>query len=219
MQKGEHVVELSDEDVKGVEALWDDLPDTMSVMCQILQDQENKRSVYIKSTGGQSAANLLGRFCHLDEQIFKHTLAITEKETDLHPDVIFAEIVHLPESRIGNILLRPVLRPHEIPYLAKPGVFGKFELKLDDLYISVKNNRIVLYSKRLNKTIVPRMSTAHNYSGQNPMPVYHFLCDIQHQNERSGLWFSWNEALQKMDYLPRVVSEFLTLFSYDVEYK
>jgi hypothetical protein len=204
-QSSQEVIELTDEDVKDIEVTWDDLPETISVMCQILQDNDKGRSIYIKVAGGQSAAILLGRFCHLDEQILNFTLAITEKEAQLHPDVIFAEIVHLPESRIGNVLLRPVLRPHEIPYLAKPGVSDEFELRLDDLYVSVKSNRIILRSKRLNREIIPRMSTAHNYKGQNSMPVYQFLCEIQHQNERSGLGFFWNEMIQQMDYLPRVV--------------
>ena len=204
-QSSQKYIELTDEDVKGVEAVWDDLPPTFSVICQLLQDNGQGRSFYIKSAGGMSAANLLGRFCHLDEQILNHTLAITEKEAQLNPDVIFAEIVHLPESRIGNILLRPVLRPYEIPYLAKPGVADEYVINLDDLYVSVKNNRIILHSKRLNREIIPRMSTAHNYSGQNPMPVYHFLCDMQHQNGRSGFGFFWNEAAQQLDHLPRVV--------------
>jgi len=204
-QSTQKIIELTDEDVKGANAEWNDLPPTIAVMCQILQDDDKGRSVYIQSSGGASAANLLGRFCHLDEQILNHTLAITEKEAQLNPDVIFAEIAHLPESRIGNILLRPILRPYEIPYLSKSAVSGEFELKPDDLYISVKNNRIVLRSKRLNKEIIPRMSTAHNYNGQNPMPVYHFLCDMQHQNGRSGLGFYWNESALQMDYLPRIV--------------
>ena len=204
-QSSQKIIELTDEEVKGVEAVWNDLPPTFSVICQILQDNDQGRSVYIQSVGGQSAANLLGRFCHLDEKILNHTLNITAKETEINPDVIFAEIVHLPESRIGNILLRPVLRAYEIPYLAKSGVSGQFEIRPDDLYVSVKNNRIMLRSKRLNKEIIPRMSNAHNYSGQNPMPVYHFLCDMQHQNGRTGLGFYWNEAAQQMDYLPRVV--------------
>ena len=204
-QSKQKVIELTDEEVKGMEAKWDDLPPTISVVCEILQDDEQGCSFYIKSAGGMSAAALLGRFCHLDKQILNHALSITEKEAQMHPDVIFAEIVHLPESRIGNILLRPVLRPYEIPYLAKAGVSNEFIISPDDLYVSVKSNRIVLRSKRLKKEIVPRLSSAHNYSGQNPMPVYHFLCDMQHQNGRTGLWFNWNEAAQQLDYLPRVV--------------
>ena len=209
MQRRQHsfqkTIELTDDDVKGINANWDDLPPTFSVLCQLLQGDDQGCFFCIKSAGGHSAANLLGRFCHLDEQILNHTLAITEKEAQMRPDVIFAEIVHLLESRTGNILLRPVLRPYEIAYLAKSGVSGEFELLPDDLYVSVKHNRILLRSQRLNKEIVPRMSTAHNYKGMNAMPVYQFLCDMQHQNGRTGLHFNWDEAAQPLDYLPRVV--------------
>jgi len=198
------VIELTDEDVKGIEAKWDDLPPSLSVMCQILQDNDQGRSFYLQSVSGQSGTKFVGRFCHIDEQILKHTLTITEKEANMNPNVIFAEIVHLPESRLGNILLRPVLRTYEIPYLARPNVSEEFVISPDDLFISIKNNRIRLRSKRLDKEIIPRMSTAHNYSGPNSMPVYHFLCDLQHQNGRGGLWFYWNEA-QQFDYSPRVV--------------
>ena len=204
-QSSQKAIELTDDDVKGAEAVWDDFPPTISVMCQLLQDDSAGRSMYLQSMGGTSAANLLGRFCHLDESILNHTLAITQKEGHLNPDVIYAEIVHLPESRIGNILLRPVLRPYEIPYLAKSGVSEEFELRPDDLSVTVRNNRIILRSKSLDKEVVPRMSTAHNYSGQNSMPIYHFLCDLQHQNGRAGLGFSWNEMAQQLDYLPRVI--------------
>ena len=204
-QSQQKVIELTDDDVKGSEAVWEDLQPTFSVICQILQDNDHGRSVYIQSAGGSSASSLLGRFCHLDNHILNHTLNITQKEESMNPDIIYAEIVHLPESRIGNILLRPILRQYEISYLAKSGVNEEFEIRPDDLYVSIKNNRIVLRSKRLDKEIIPRMSTAHNYSGQNSMPVYHFLCDLQNQNRRSGLGFQWNDAAQQLDYLPRVI--------------
>jgi hypothetical protein len=204
MQKGDMVIELTDEDVKNLEEKWDDLPLTLSVFCRILQDNEHGRCTYIKSVSGSSAVNLLGRFCHLDEQILSHTLNIAQKEAESNPEVIFAEIVHLPEARTGNILLRPTLRPYEIPYLAKASVSQDCEIRLNDLYVSVKDNRLVLRSKRLNKEIIPRLGTAHNYSGQNPLPVYHFLCDMQHQTGRLGLGFYWSEAVQQFDYLPCV---------------
>ena len=203
LYKNEQEIVLTDADVKDLAPDWTDLPDTISVMCQILNDDTNGRSIYIKSVVGQSAANLLGRFCHLDEHILRHTLKIIEKETHNNPNVIFAEIVHLPESRIGNILLRPVLRPYEIPYLAKSGVPKEFEIKLSDLYLSVKNNNFVLRSKSLNKYVIPRMSTAHNYR-YNSMPIYHFLCDMQHQNGRDGLGFYWGDVATKFNFLHRV---------------
>jgi hypothetical protein len=196
-------ITLTDEDVKGYVSHWDDMPPSISVMCQILADTIGKRLFYLKSVGGSSAANLLGRFCHLDDEILQHTLNITTKEAELNPDVIYAEIVHLPESRIGNILLRPVLRPHEISYLAKSGVSKEFEIRLSDLAVSVKNNRVILKSKRLDKEIIPRLSSAHNYR-LNSMPVYRFLCDLQHQDGRIGLGFSWGNIAQSFDFLPRV---------------
>ena len=85
----EHI-ELSDKDFEHLTAQWDDLPLTLSVMCRILQDDENGREIYMKSAGGSSAANLLGRFCYADKRIEEHVLNITRKEEELRPDVIFA---------------------------------------------------------------------------------------------------------------------------------
>jgi hypothetical protein len=109
----------------------------------------------------------------------------------------------LPESRTGNVLLRSSLRKYEIPYLAKANVDKEFQIMPSDLLISIKNNRIVLRSKSLNKIIVPRNTTAHNFAN-NSLPVYHFLCDLQTQNLQGGLYFSWGPLENEFDYFPRV---------------
>ena len=194
---------LVDKDFEHLNAQWEDLPLTISAMCRILKDEENGRELYIKTAGGSSAANLLGRFCHADKEIEKHVLAITHQEEQLNPNVIFAEVAHLPESRTGNILLRPVLRSYEIPYLAKSGVEKEGQIELSDLMISVRNGKILLRSKRLNKEIIPRLSSAHNFSF-HAMPVYHFLCSMQTQNGRGGVAFSWGTLANEHNWLPRV---------------
>ncbi len=192
-------VEITEKELELFKPNWDDLPNTISTMVNIFDDG----SIHIKNAGGSSSANLLGRFCHADEETHNYVKNITLKEKELNQEAILAEIIHLPESRIGNILLRPVLRDYEIPYLAKSSVDSDFQIRVQDLMVSVKGNRIVLRSKRLNKEIIPRLSSAHNYSF-NALPVYQFLCDMQTQNIRGGVGFNWGALSNEYAFLPRV---------------
>ena len=230
-------IELMDEELKSFQAEWVDLPDTLSVMGAISGNTEEGQSpeqIYIKSAGGSSAANLLGRFTHADTRIDEFTKSIARREQELHPDVIFAEIIHLPEDRIGNILMRTQLRAYEIPFLARSSVQPEQQIRLQDLYLSVQQDRLMLRSKKLNKEIIPRLSTAHNYASST-LPVYQLLCDLQFQQiipyqmidpakwvagdvgdlrDQAivpGLGFSWGPLESHFRFLPRVVYRNLIL--------
>lgn len=229
-QQGDYEVKLQDEELKAFEPVWEDLPDTFSVIGAVLGragTDGTAEKIYINSAGGSSAANLLGRFTHLDPEIDKYTSSITQLEQDLHPDVCFAEIVHLPQARTGNILMRTCLRQYEIPFLAKSSVQPSHKIALQDLWLSVIDDRLILHSKKLNKEIIPRLSTAHNYS-LSSLPAYHFLCDLQFQQLPGRLYhgppkwvagdvadlrhrqiipnlsFHWGQLEQQFRFLPRV---------------
>jgi len=175
------------------------LPDSFPIMFRVINDKK----VYFQSCGGSSAANLLGRFAHGDDSIHQIIKDITSREQEINSDKILAEIVHLPESRIGNILLRPVLRNYEIPYLGKSALPLENQLPLEDLMVSVKNERIILRSKKLNKEIIPRLSSAHNFSF-NALPAYQFLCDLQTQYfEKPWIGFNWGSLSNNFKFLPR----------------
>ncbi|MBU3663044.1 MAG: hypothetical protein FGM41_07590, partial [Bacteroidetes bacterium] len=89
-----------------------------------------------------------------------------------------------------------------IPYLALSTLPHKQQIQVNDLMVSVKNDKVVLRSKRLNKEVLPRMANAHNYSAMG-LPIYHFLCDLQHQGIKG--YFGWNWSfLSSEKYLPRV---------------
>jgi hypothetical protein len=199
-------IELTDKELEPFEANWTDLPDTLSTMVKIIEDKSEtnpRPRILLTGFGGSGAGNLLGRFCHADAPTDTFVREITRKEGEMNPNAIIAEIIHLPESRVGNVLLRPVLRDYEIPYLAKAAVTEAYQIKPQDLVVSVKGNRVILRSQRLNKEIIPRLTNAHNYS-YNALPLYHFLADLQTQNLRGGAGFNWGVLANEYPFLPRV---------------
>jgi lantibiotic biosynthesis protein len=194
-------IELCDEEINKFEENENLYPDTFSVFFNAF-NENGKEKLHLKSVSGPSANILIGRFSHLDSRILGLCDEISSIESQLHPDKIIAEIVHLPQARIGNILYRNFKRDYEIPYLGNASVDQEHQIPIDDLFISIAEGKVILRSKRLNKEIIPRLSNAHNFSA-NALPIYHFLCDIQNQNG-NGFGFSWGTLQYEFDFLPRL---------------
>ena len=193
---------LKDEDFASRTEKWDDLPSTIAVFFQLLEAEPHPL-ISIHSIGGPSGANLLARFSHLHPDIEQLIKAITRKEQALERDAVLAEISYLSDARMGNISARPNIREHEIVYLSLSKIPKEKQLPVSDLMLSVRNGQLLLRSKRLNKSIIPRLTTAHNFRSTK-IPVYRFLCDMQHQSGRTGLYFSWGALSESFAYLPRV---------------
>ncbi len=183
-----------------------DIPDSISMMVKINarsteEIDKGNYTITLNSLAGPSGGNLLGRFCHLHSSISRLTCNSLQEEEAHRPDCIYAEISHLPESRIGNILMRPVLRRYEIPYLCRSSLKEEFQIPVSDLLVGIEDNKVRVRSKRLNKEVVPRLTTAHNFS-MTSLPVYQFLCDLQYQQIRSVGWH-WG-VLDSQPFLPRI---------------
>ncbi|MFK7921910.1 MAG: lantibiotic dehydratase [Bacteroidia bacterium] len=198
---------LKDEDINQFEFDEANLPPSFSLFYRLV----GKGDILLENVGGSSATNLLGRFCHSNAEVKKLVEEIANEEASRNSNVIIAEIAHLPENRVGNILLRPSIREYEIPFLASSPLDKEHQIAVDDLYVSVVWDTIYLRSKRLGKIIQPRLSTAHNYSF-NSQPVYQFLCDLQQQGLKTHMNFNWGPLLRHFKYLPRVRYKNLILF-------
>lgn len=194
-----HTIVLTDDDIGKPSADRSDWPPSFIVSFKLAADGK----VVIDYAGGSSAVNLLGRFGYADPGLADLGREVTGREEKQNPDVILAEIVHLPEDRTGNVLQHPAFRSYEIPYLAKAGVDAEHSIGIDDLLVSVVNDRVVLRSARLGKEIIPRLSNAHNYS-YHSLPIYHFLCDLQMQGQCSGASFNFGGLESYFNFLPRV---------------
>lgn len=202
--KNDYIVSLSEDDfiINDDQIQWDNLPDTMSTIIELVTIDGHEK-IKFDNIGGSSGANLLARFCHGDKKIYKHVKKIIDIETQINKNKILAEIVHLPQARIGNILARPSFRKFEIPYLGNSIVDPKFQIQISDLLISIKNNKLILRSKKHNKEVIPRLTNAHNYSNLS-LPIYHFLCDLQTGEKRTGLTFDLGSIANEYNFIPRI---------------
>lgn len=181
----------------------------------LIHDPKNGRprnfyfQLYHASSPG--VGNLLGRFCHGDATLkakLRETIAEVEPDQE---NIIYAEIDHLPGQRVGNVILRPQLRAYTI-VLGGPYTNDPHDIPVADLWLKVdQGQQLVLFSPKLDKIILPRMSNAHNYA-HNAHPLYKFLCDLQHQTtyQRMPAFFG-HPRWQATPYTPRLVYENIIL--------
>ena len=182
------------------------LPDAFSVMGMVAGKPGTKRpSFYFQGATGPSGAILLGRFCHADAAMTHLVQEHLRAEEQLRKDrnAVFAEIAHLPEGRIGNVLFRPILRQYEIPYLATSRVAPEQQIPATDLMVSVRDDRVVLRSRKLDCEVLPRLTSAHGYAHGRNLKLYKFLCLLQAQNVTGGISWNWG-MVEQLSFLPRV---------------
>jgi thiopeptide-type bacteriocin biosynthesis protein len=182
------------------------LPDSCFAMGIGFESADGNPGFYLQTASGPSGANLLARFCHADADLAQCVQEHLKAEEALyHGELLFAEIAHLPEGRVGNVVCRPTLREYEIPFLATPGVPPERQIALSDLTVSVRSERIVLRSQRLACEVVPRLTSAHNFAAPNSLKLYKFLCLLQHQGVTPDLAWDWG-PLSESSFLPRVTA-------------
>lgn len=199
-------LEITDAELSDFNMQENDLPAALSVLvelCGTTEKNNNRPLIFMNTASGYNAVKLAGRFTHASAEIYDYTVEAAKIEQEFYPDAAVAEIIHLPESRTGNILLRKPLQTYEIPFLAKSSLPAEQQIDLQDLTISVRQGHLFLKSKKLQKEVIPRLGNAHNFMRSN-LPVYQFLCDVQFQKTQNHLHFHWGEIEKNATFLPRV---------------
>lgn len=182
--------------------------DSFSVMFTLVADsvediQNGNFQIYLRASKGVTGAALLGRFCQADKELHEHVRQHLRDEEVSEQNVVYAEIVHLPEGRLGNIVCRPIFRDFEIPYLGRSGISEDRQLPASDLLITVTNGQVILFSRRLAKRVIPRLTAAHSFDTPGFPPVYRFLGYLQYLPRSEIRLFDWG-PLAELPFLPRV---------------
>lgn len=194
---------LYDSDFNEIMSDLEGLPSTLYSIFNILKTDSDKYLIHLDGFYGISGAKALTRFAYTDIKINEIVNEITVKEQELQPNAILAEIIHLPDPKIGNVLSRPHIRDYEIPYIANSDLSEDKIIYLSDIFLSIRKGEIFLRSKKLNKEIIPRLTNTHNYI-KSLLPIYRFLCDVQLQHGKKFLSFNWGDLDNELSFLPRV---------------
>jgi thiopeptide-type bacteriocin biosynthesis protein len=203
LSAGSREIALRDEEVEALPPAGDPAPDALAAFATLLAcgPASDDFLLFLRLALGPPAGALAGRFCHQDEALAGRVRALCRAEGACHPGAVLAEVVHLPEGRVGNVVCRPVLRPHEIPWLSSPAVAEGDAFPPSDLLVSVRGGRVVLRSRRDGREVIPRLTTAHGY--EHGTTVYRFLGTLQSQGARPKVRFTWG-PLSDAPFLPRV---------------
>lgn len=195
---GADKIVITEHDLAELPASSQPLPPGLFVLFRNI-DQE----IWIDGIGGVSGIELSARFSVTGSEMEASLKKICEQEMLINEDFVFAEIAYSPNDRTSNINQRGHYYPYEIPVLTHAVRPEHYNIKLSDLVISVRDNQVLLRSLKLNRYIIPRLSSAYNYKISS-IPVFRFLCDLQYQGIKSNLSVSLTSLFPGMDYYPRL---------------
>ena len=204
VKKGKTSVELSAKDLTNPQQPV--LTDCFNQSIQAIVREhhlDGRRKFFLYSFGNASGGNLIARFAYGNPDIERLLTDVFEYEAGAAGESVVAEIIHLSEPRLGNITQKSVSRDTEIPLITRSVKPTEQQLPLDDLYVAVVGDEVVLFSGRLRKRVIPKLTNAHNYN-RNTIPVYQFLGDLSYQNNVANVELSLGKMRSAFPYLPRV---------------
>lgn len=180
-----------------------------NLLASTSEDLDNGNfSFNLTACSGSSAINLMSRFAYMDRDLKENLQRCASYEESCFDNAVLADIAHVPENRIANILQRPALYKYQISLLTHGAIGEEKQISLSDLYISIRNNMVILFSKKLQKRVIPRLSCAHNF--KTGISIYRFLSDLQYQDSPFAIHWAW-DRFRETPFLPRIYYKHIIL--------
>ena len=205
--KNDDCIVISNHDIEKIQPQSNlNIPPSFSVIFRIYNNK-----IWIEQAGGCTATSLLGRFTQFNNKVLDETLSINNQESELNKDIIFAEVSCFNDEHAANIITNAGVRNYEIPIGVHSTLNRRNIISLSDITISLIGDDIILKSKKLNKVIIPRLSSAYNYS-RSDLSIYRFLCDLQYQGIKYNYNFDLKTLLPGLNFYPRIEYKNCILF-------
>jgi thiopeptide-type bacteriocin biosynthesis protein len=193
------VIRLAEEELAALNPQADDLEFLgFSMLFRTFNEQ-----LYIESLGGINAPALMGRFTIGDQKITNAARKMAQQQEADNPEIIFAEILHLTGSHTDNVNRREVIWSYDLPVTAASSQPADRQLSLADLRIRVEHNKVVLYSEKHQKVVIPRLTSAYNHN-IDKLPLFRFLADLSYQYGRNGFSLNLRRFFPGLSYYPRI---------------
>ncbi len=172
------------------------LPNAISLMATITD-----HLVWIDQIGGVTSNSLLGRFTLVNSEVLEHCKSIAKVEADANPGILFFDIAYMAETNVDNINRRSSIYDYQLSILNYDT--SLHPLSLNDLVLKMQGNELVLFSRKLNKRMVPRIASAYNYQ-RSDLPVFRLLCDLQHYQVQTNLNLDIQSLVPDLPFYPRI---------------
>jgi thiopeptide-type bacteriocin biosynthesis protein len=191
---------LNDHDIAGLAGNGSSLPPpTLSVLFRVVDE-----GVFLESAGGATATALIARFSAWSPGVNALSRRVAFLEAFANPQVIFADIGQLSDAHADNINRRQQSYDYEIPVNTVSLLPAERQILPADLWVSVVGNELILESAVLKKRIIPRLSSAYNYT-RNQLTVFRLLCDLQYQGIKGSYALRMEQHFPGLSFYPRVV--------------
>jgi lantibiotic biosynthesis protein len=158
----------------------------------------------VRSIGAQEPGRLMGRFAYGLPEVASYLRECAASENEL-----VAEIVHLPDEKLGNVSARPMTSSYEITLRSGASRDGR-RISLTDIMVSVRHGRVFLRSLTLDRSLTLRMSNAHAFDQQKCLPIYRFLNQVVLQDYVAEP-LNLRKRLPKATFLPGLKYEGIVL--------
>lgn len=171
-------------------------PNSFSAMVSVSDDL-----IQLDHLGGSTFNALAGRFTLASEVLLTQCRQVAQLEGESNPGVLFFDLAYMAEGKVDNVNRRGSIYPYQLNFLN----YSETEdiMQLNDLWISIQGDELVLRSLNYAKRVIPKLASAYNYS-RSELPLFRLLCDLQHQGVCTNLSLSLSKLIPNQAYYPRV---------------